>query len=100
MNAVDKLLVGLGIDPGIIELPTREGTENYLEPTEDEGRYHLVTQYSQIRLLGDPRNCDAVDPVDGPYINLGYEVKPGLKVAKIEVSGDGEVFLTLKEEKE
>lgn len=96
MTIVDKLLQAFGINTGVIDLPSRWGTHNYLVPTEeDENKYELVTEHDQVRTIGeDP--IEACDPVDGPYMNLGYEVLPGKKVVKIEV--EDKIYITLSNE--
>lgn len=86
---VDRLLGALGIETGIIELGN---TGNKLVPTEKEGVYQLEPKYPSVRIIGD---SEAVDPIDGPFMSLGYSPAPGLKVGRIEITGEGLIYLTL-----
>ena len=88
---VDKLLTAIGLDPSI-ELGD---TGNRLVPTEKDGVFRLEPKYPSVRVIGD---SEAVDPIDGPFMSLGYSPCPGLKVGRIEVTGEGIIYLTLVED--
>ena len=82
-------------NPGILELPARGETDNHLERIGDSDRWKLCTQYENTRIgFTDEGEIEFCDPVDGPYISLGYIVGP-YQVEKIEVE-DG-IILTLED---
>lgn len=94
-----EIVNNISSNPDILELPARGETDNHLEkiPGEDS-RWRLITEIGNVRLIfgKDNQTIEAVDPVDGPFINLGYTIGKYMVVG-IEVNKD--IILTLEESK-
>lgn len=87
-------------DPDILELPARGEIDNHLEKIQgEEDKWKLVTDLGNIRLIfgEDNQTIEAIDPVNGPFISLGYTIG---KYMVIGIEVDRDVILTLEKSEE
>lgn len=94
-----EIVNNISSNPDILELPARGETDNHLEKIlGEDNKWRLITEIENVRLIfgKDNQTIEAVDPVDGPFISLGYTIGKYMVVG-IEVNKD--IILTLEESK-
>lgn len=94
-----EIINNISNNPDILELPARGETDNHLEKIlGEDNKWRLITEIENVRLIfgKDNQTIEAVDPVDGPFISLGYTIGKYIVVG-IEVNKD--IILTLEESK-